>query len=400
MPRNRTILQVFVASPSDLADERASLEDIIKEYNITWSQNLGIGLDLVRWETHAHPGFDKDPQAVLNKQLPADYDIFIGILWTSYGKPTGRAGSGTVEEFEHAYKRHSTDPDSINILFYFKDAPVSPSHVDAKQLESVQEFKEKLGDRGGLYWEFRSLSEFQKYVRIHLNKVAQKWKERLESGRSANQYVASNDEQVALSPQNMKLVEIEEEEPGYLDLIESATEYFTQGSDVATRISDILNDLTTAIEQRTKEFNEMGATAKDFDLKSAKRIANKTADDIENFIRRSKVEFPILTGTLHNGIEAFGDAATLSLDFEPDDEAPIKETLKTISSLRSSVIQIRETMIEFRSSFMNLPRITTAFNRSKRKALELLDDFIRELQSGRSLAEEVEKSITEIILGS
>src|SRR5882757_6446254 len=98
MPRQEQVLSVFVASPSDVANERAKLESIISEINVTWSRQLGIRLDLIRWETHANPGIDVDAQAVINKQIPDDYDIFIGILWCRYGTPTQRAESGTIEE--------------------------------------------------------------------------------------------------------------------------------------------------------------------------------------------------------------------------------------------------------------------------------------------------------------
>ena len=67
MPRTGIILRVFVASPSDVAEERAILEDVIRELNITWSKNLGIYLELVKRETHTFPGIGSDPQAVINE---------------------------------------------------------------------------------------------------------------------------------------------------------------------------------------------------------------------------------------------------------------------------------------------------------------------------------------------
>ncbi|MYD31374.1 MAG: DUF4062 domain-containing protein, partial [Nitrospira sp. SB0661_bin_20] len=63
-------------------------------------------MDVVRWETRTTPGFGKDPQDVINKQISDAYDIFIGIMWTRFGTPTPRAGSGTEEEFLRAYDRY------------------------------------------------------------------------------------------------------------------------------------------------------------------------------------------------------------------------------------------------------------------------------------------------------
>ena len=67
MPRTETVIQVFVASPDDVAEERASLEEMCREFNSTWSRQLGVRLELVRWETDAVPGFGVDAQDVVNQ---------------------------------------------------------------------------------------------------------------------------------------------------------------------------------------------------------------------------------------------------------------------------------------------------------------------------------------------
>ena len=132
MPRQEQIFSVLVASPSDVQDERQSLEEIIQELNITWSRELGIRLELVRWETHAYPGISDDAQEVINQQIPTDYDLFIGVMWCRYGTPTGRAGSGTVEEFNRAKSRYDQDSTSVQLMIYFKDAPI-PRRADSSR---------------------------------------------------------------------------------------------------------------------------------------------------------------------------------------------------------------------------------------------------------------------------
>jgi hypothetical protein len=116
----------------DVEDERGKLEDIIRELNESWSRMLDIRLDLVRWETHAYPGMGIDSQDVINEQIPDDYDLFVGIMWCRYGTPTGRAGSGTVEEFQRAKARYDENPSSVKLMMYFKDEPIPPSHLDPK----------------------------------------------------------------------------------------------------------------------------------------------------------------------------------------------------------------------------------------------------------------------------
>ena len=134
MPRNEQVIVVLVASPSDLEPERNCLEDVIRELNTSWSRSLGLRLELVRWETHGYPGVGQDPQDVLNRELPDDPDIFIGMMWSRYGTETERAGSGTEEEFNRALERHRQNPESVRIMFYFKDAPLAPSTIDRLRL--------------------------------------------------------------------------------------------------------------------------------------------------------------------------------------------------------------------------------------------------------------------------
>src|ERR1035437_7780621 len=98
MAHHEITLQAFVSSPSDVSEERAMLEDIVHELNLTWSKTLGMSIELVKWETHVTPGVGQDPQQVINSQIGDDYDIFIGIMWACFGTETGRFGSGTEEE--------------------------------------------------------------------------------------------------------------------------------------------------------------------------------------------------------------------------------------------------------------------------------------------------------------
>ncbi len=175
MARKVTILRVFAASPTDVAEERAALEEIVRELNLTWGNNIGLSLDLVKWETHAYPGIGSDAQAVINEQIADDYDIFVGIMWTRFGTPTGRAGSGTAEEFERAYSRFKSDPNQIRIMFYFNDAPVPPSQLDPEQLSLVQKFRGELGQKGDLYWTYTTREEFSQLLRIHLSRQVQAW---------------------------------------------------------------------------------------------------------------------------------------------------------------------------------------------------------------------------------
>jgi len=137
---------VFVASPNDVQRERDSLLGIVNELNRTCDSLLGqamVRLELVRWETNTFPDAGR-AQALITEQL-GDYDIFIGILWTRLGTPTGKAASGTIEEYENAYARWK-ESGRPHICFYFNRAASSPprSVADAEQILGVARFREQL----------------------------------------------------------------------------------------------------------------------------------------------------------------------------------------------------------------------------------------------------------------
>ena len=94
-------------------------------------------------------------------------------MWARFGSPTGRAGSGTAEEFYRARNRYQNDPNQVRIMFYFKDAPISPSDLDPDQLASMKAFQKELGEKGALYWTYTSRDEFTQLLRMHLGRQVQ-----------------------------------------------------------------------------------------------------------------------------------------------------------------------------------------------------------------------------------
>lgn len=167
MPEQVTRLRVFVASPSDVADERDRLAREIERLNRTLGQDAKVVLELVRWETHTWPGFGEDAQAVINEQI-APYDIFVGIMWRRLGSRTGRSPSGTVEEFERAYELWKTHR-RPHIMFYFNRAPFEPSNEEARsQADAVRAFKNVVSRRGGLWHEYDGAQHFADLVHEHL----------------------------------------------------------------------------------------------------------------------------------------------------------------------------------------------------------------------------------------
>ena len=159
-------LRVFVASPSDVAEDRDALRRLIRDINdvLTYldpARNLRI--ELVGYETDSYPDFGA-PQEVINRQIPVDYDIFIGIMWKRCGTPTRTAPSGTIEEYRRACERRKQGG-LPRVMFYFCDQPIGiPSKEELDQLEKVIEFRREVNEVG-LTSNYPCHADFTEHVR-------------------------------------------------------------------------------------------------------------------------------------------------------------------------------------------------------------------------------------------
>ena len=296
MPRNEQVIVVLVASPSDLEPERNQLEDVVRELNLVWSRSFSLRLELVRWETHGYPGMGLDPQDVLNRELPDEPDIFIGLMWSRYGTETGRAGSGTEEEFRWALERYKQDPKSVRIMFYFKDAPLVPSAIDPDQLSRVQEFRASLGSEGSLYFQFGTPEEFERLLRIHLSRQIQEFA----ATNSSEQKAVSPIPALAnsLGPETESEEEAESAELGLIDFLDSVDEHFHALNEIAGRIAKEITLLGENMRGRTQEVNAATADAPQGQLgrREARGLIEKAAGDMTQFVAKMKTEIPPVQG--------------------------------------------------------------------------------------------------------
>jgi len=163
MPRQSNVLEVLIASPSDVPQHRDVLEDVIKHWNSINSRSLGITLLPVRWETDSYPQAGDRPQALLNRQLVQHGDILIGVFWHKLGTPTGKAPSGTAEEIDEFRKAGKP------VALYFCEAPVPFDH-DPKQLEDLKNYRESL-QSDFLYSTFTTAEQLWQLASTHLPKI-------------------------------------------------------------------------------------------------------------------------------------------------------------------------------------------------------------------------------------
>jgi hypothetical protein len=399
MPRVETVLRVFAASPGDLVEERNTLGDVVNELNVTWSKTLGLRLELVRWETHTYPSIGNDAQAAINEQIADDYDIFVGLMWSRFGTPTERAGSGTAEEFYRAYKKHQENPNQVRVMFYFKDSPIAPSELDPEQLALIKKFQQDLGGKGTYYWTYDSRDEFAQLIRMHLGRQVQEWEKSWGITLTGDSEINAT-ETISLVEEELKQEHDENnEEEGFLDLLEIGQENFEVMNEALTRMASAMHDLGKRANAGTDELNQAKSSSGIVEIKQAKRISNRVAEGLNNFAALMEVDVPVFASSFSSGIESYTRALTLSEDFATQDSESVKEAHSQIQQLEATILDTKIQMVSFRDSIAGLPRATTIFNKARKRALSILDELDREFTTAVNLTSEMEKLLDQFNRG-
>lgn len=164
----KRVFKCFIASPSDTSEERDICEKVFEDINKGIGVPYNFIIQSLRWENDVHPGIGEDGQDVINGQVSDKYDLFIGIMYTKFGTPTKRADSGTQEEFNIALGR-AIEQKNMEIMFYFNDAPISPSKIDTSQYSKVQAFRDEVVGKSCMYSMYNGIKDFEDKLRTHLN---------------------------------------------------------------------------------------------------------------------------------------------------------------------------------------------------------------------------------------
>ncbi|MCK4820003.1 DUF4062 domain-containing protein [bacterium] len=155
------VIEVFIASPSDVIDERDLLEKVLQEWNAIHSKKNEIILQPIRWEKNVHSDFSDSPQEIINQQILENADILVAIFWSKIGTPTENHESGTVEEL----KTH-IDAGKPAIVLFSKEN-LKQNH-DQQQFNLLQDFKAWC-QSSGVYFEYKNLDDFKDVSRNQLS---------------------------------------------------------------------------------------------------------------------------------------------------------------------------------------------------------------------------------------
>lgn len=166
-------IQIVLASPSDLAEERAMIQELVNEYNPQYMRN-DICIDLRMWENSV-AGMNADgPQGLIDLDLEIPQsDIFICLYWKRIGTMLeGENVAGTEHELNVALEsyRKNRKPD---IKTFFKKQELDTSTDDYKK---IKEISARLQNKG-LYDTFLTVEELKgKIIKAILKEVMERLK--------------------------------------------------------------------------------------------------------------------------------------------------------------------------------------------------------------------------------
>jgi hypothetical protein len=167
MPYPATVIEVLIASPGDVNEERKIARDVILGWNQVHTNKDRLILLPRMWEIDATPQMGPGPQGAINDQLVKNSDLIVAIFWTRLGTPTANAISGTVEEI----KQH-LDAGRPALIYFSRKSP--EYQMDYSQRDALKAFEDELRPKG-LLGEFRDESEFKDRFRDALERTVHKF---------------------------------------------------------------------------------------------------------------------------------------------------------------------------------------------------------------------------------
>jgi len=363
MPRKELVVRVFVAAPEDVRDEVAALSELVEELNRIHSLHSGVRLVLLNWRTDVVPGLGVDPQAVINKQIGDDYDIFVGILWTTFGMPTPRSGSGTEEEFEAARRRYESDPNSVRVMLYFKSAPIAPDKIDPLQLAAVHKFRSRVGSQA-LYCSFTDRDEFVNLSRLHLSRHIQFWAE----AQPATEVPYGMPAGVAVPAAES------EGEEGFFDLLEIGGKSLAEALVAIERIGELQTENSVRTDLNTKHLNAVSQAPPDQRNRLVQQIFNIVASDLNALAKGLNDQSARFVAAFATSMEAMSKALGYQEFWptvKPEERAQIAESIDRILRVVPGIDASLGGLCE---SITGLPRVTTTFNRSRKNATAAINN--------------------------
>lgn len=347
MPQTISLYKLFLASPSDVKEERLIVENVINDFNNTYSSQLNARIELCSWEKSSYPSVGEYPQAVINSQIGDEYDIFLGILWTRFGSKTLNYESGTEEEFYRALER-SQQAGKVHIMMYFNIEGVPLDSLDIEQYSKVRAFQKQIAELGCYYFTYVSSENFKNDLRAHLYKVIENW--------NVNSKPLTTQVNLSNLPVIIEPIEDEVSELGLLEFqdilntksaeaVKSLNEITVSTIWIGEQISESAQKLNMINEQKPVNQIQLARAVINTSAKAMNQYAMKIEQPIQNWI----ISFEEIVG-------AFKGLLQVSDNIIPEESW--QENKEALRLLLSNVDSSYGQLVEFYKSVKGLPKMT------------------------------------------
>ena len=157
------IIKIFLASSSELKDDREQFEIFINRENKKYIKQ-GIFLELVVWEDFIDAMSKTRLQDEYNKAI-TECHIFVSLFHTKVGKYT-------EEEFLKALETFKANG-NLRIYTYFKNAPINAGQI-GPEIMTLLNFKERLHNLGHFHTSYADINDLKHKFSEQLNKIMPK----------------------------------------------------------------------------------------------------------------------------------------------------------------------------------------------------------------------------------
>jgi GTPase SAR1 family protein len=156
----RTI-QIFLASSSELIEDRDAIELHLLRMNHDYMGQQGIKLKIVRWENFLDAMSQTRLQDEYNEKA-RDCDIFLSLYKTKVGK-------FTEEEFGEAHAAFRAKRKPI-VYTYFKNVPIDTASI-TEEINTLLVFKKRLSGLGHYPTHYKNIEDLKLQFQQQLNKL-------------------------------------------------------------------------------------------------------------------------------------------------------------------------------------------------------------------------------------
>jgi hypothetical protein len=159
---NIQIRKIFLASSSELKDDRQAFQDFINHRNNNWIEK-GIFLKVVAWEDFFDAMSRTRLQDQYNREI-RDCDLFVMLFWT-------KVGPYTNEEFETAFGQFK-ETERPFVFTYFKTTPISLDEQGRRNdIDSLFKFQDKLRALGHFQTKYGNVDDLKLQLSQQLDRL-------------------------------------------------------------------------------------------------------------------------------------------------------------------------------------------------------------------------------------